>query len=106
MLQDPSWLREHGSVYHAFAVITMCRALHALEHGTIVSKPKAIAWARDRLGDPWGQLIDKAVPAARHEAGPGFLEESLSFIGFVKAQTMPGGKAVSGKEDRNAQDPS
>ena len=106
ILQDPSWLREHGSVYHAFAVITMCRALHALEHGTIVSKPKAIAWARDRLGDPWGQLIDRAIPAARHEAVPGFLEESLSFIGFVREKTMPGEKAVSGKGDRYAQSPS
>jgi predicted nucleotidyltransferase len=106
MLQDSSWLREHGSVYHAFAVITMCRALHALEHGTIVSKPKAIVWARDRLDDPWRQLIDKAVPAARHEAGPGFLEESLSFIGFVREQTMPGEKTASRKGDGHAQSPS
>jgi hypothetical protein len=99
MLEAPTWLREHGSIYHAFAVITMCRALHALEHGTIVSKPKAVAWARDRLGDPWRQLIDRAVPAARQEEGSGFLEEALSFVGFVKEQAASGQKTVSGKSE-------
>jgi hypothetical protein len=88
MLDDPSWLKEHDSPYHAFAVITMCRVLHALEHGTIVSKPKAIQWARQRLGEPWRQLIDKAVAASRHEAHNDFLDEALDFIRFVKEQTM------------------
>jgi predicted nucleotidyltransferase len=106
MLEDSSWLRQHGSVYHAFAVITMCRALHALEHGTIVSKPKAIAWARDRLGDPWRQLIDIAVPAARHEDRTGFLEQTLDFIRFVKEQILPGEETVSVKRDTDAQSPS
>ena len=41
MLEDPSWLKNHGSEYHAFAILSMCRALHALEHGMIVSKPVA-----------------------------------------------------------------
>ena len=32
MLDDSSWLREHKIGDHAFAVITMCRVLHALEN--------------------------------------------------------------------------
>jgi predicted nucleotidyltransferase len=87
MLASPTWLREHGSEYHAFAVITMCRALHALEHGTVVSKPKAIQWAKKELGDPWIQLIDKAVRAANHEKQDDFLDETLNFIRFTREQT-------------------
>jgi predicted nucleotidyltransferase len=88
MLDDPSWLRDHGSEYHAFAVFSMCRALHALEHGTIVSKPKAIQWAREKFSNPWRSLIDKAVSAARHEDQGGFLDEALDFIRFMKGQTI------------------
>ena len=87
MLDDPSWLREHENAYCAFAVITMCRVLHALEHGTVVSKPKAVQWARGHLADRWSELIDKAVAAARHEAVADFLDETLNFIRFVKEQT-------------------
>jgi predicted nucleotidyltransferase len=88
MLEDPSWLRDHGNKYQAFAVITMCRVLHALEHGTVVSKPKAVQWAREKLGSPWRRLIDKAVLASRQESQDDFLHETLDFIRFVKSQTV------------------
>src|SRR5689334_14419493 len=47
MLNDPGWLRQHQSNYHGYTVITMCRALHALRHGVIVSKPVAVKWAKE-----------------------------------------------------------
>ena len=87
MLEDPSWLSEHGNKYQAFAVITMCRVLHALDYGTVTSKPKAIQWARGKLGAPWTELIDKAVAASKYESDEDFLDETLDFIRFVKAQT-------------------
>jgi hypothetical protein len=87
MLEDPSWLRDHGSKYHAFAVITMCRALHALEHGTIVSKPRAIAWTTKHLANRWMGVLDKAVAAAREDGKDGFLSEALDLVRFVKEQT-------------------
>jgi aminoglycoside adenylyltransferase-like protein len=87
MLDDPSWLRDHDSGYHAFAVITMCRVLHALEYGTIVSKPRAVQWVRARLHDRWKQLIDKAMAASGHQNQYDFLDEALDFIGFTKEQT-------------------
>jgi hypothetical protein len=92
MLGDPSWLRDHGSKYHAFAVITMCRVLHALEQGTVVSKPKAVQWARGKLGDPWVAVIDKAVAASKHERQDDFLEETLAFVRFVREQTWKSAK--------------
>lgn len=85
MLADPSWLREHGSEYHAYAVISMCRALHALRHGIIVSKPVAAKWAQNKFGNAWSDLIEKAL-AAQDGTQTGFLEETLSFLQFTKTQ--------------------
>jgi hypothetical protein len=87
MLEDPSWLREHGNKYQAFAVITMCRVLHALKHGTVTSKPKAVQWARGELGISWQELIDHAVAASKQENEEDFLNETLNLIRFVKEQT-------------------
>ena len=44
-----------------FAILTMCRALYTLACGEVVSKPQAAAWAREALGTPWVQLIDRAL---------------------------------------------
>ena len=83
MLNDPSWLRDRESGDRAFAVITMCRVLYALEHGTIVSKPKAIQWARTTLDEPWKQLIDKAVAVSNHVDLDVPLAETLDFIQLI-----------------------
>ncbi len=88
MLADPSWLREHGGRYHAFAVITMCRVLHGLETGTIASKPRTIRWAQTRLPARWTQLIETAVAVSRGDRQDGFLDEALEFIRFVREQTV------------------
>ena len=101
MLEDPSWLRDHGGKYHAFAVMTMCRVLHALEHGTVVSKPKAVQWARETLGKPWVVLVDRAVSVSRHEEEADFLEDTLGFIRFVREKTIKF-ENLSGREIKNA----
>ena len=85
MLDDSCWLREHGSNYHGFTVITMCRALHALKYGTIVSKPVAVRWAKENLGSQWHQLIDQAV-ASQYGRHSEFLDETLDFIRFTREQ--------------------
>ncbi len=85
MLDDPSWLRDHENGYRAFAVITMCRVLHALETGTVVSKPKAIQWAKTKLDNPWKQLIDKAAITG-HDDHEISLNETLDFIRLIREQ--------------------
>jgi hypothetical protein len=55
----PAWLRPRSD--QAFAVLSMCRALYCLEHGRVVSKPAAAAWASRRLGPPWPELVDQAL---------------------------------------------
>ena len=64
----------------------MCRVLHALEHGTIVSKPKAIQWARTKLDSHWNELIDKAIAASEHKEQEITVDETLDFLRYTKAQ--------------------
>ncbi len=47
MLDNPGLIRNRE--YEAYATLTMCRALYALEYGDIVSKPAAARWARETL---------------------------------------------------------
>lgn len=88
MLNDPSWLRDYEVGYRSFAVITMCRVLHALETGTITSKPKAAAWTKTKLGEPWIHLIDKALAVINHEEQDISLDETLDFIRFIKGHIV------------------
>jgi predicted nucleotidyltransferase len=88
MLEDPSWLRDHESEYRAFAVITMCRVLHALEHGTIVSKPNAIQWAVTRIDNTWKPLIYKAARVSQYRGKDILLDETLDFIRFTREQVL------------------
>ncbi|MBL8100276.1 MAG: DUF4111 domain-containing protein [Anaerolineales bacterium] len=86
MLENPEWLRDHHDGYRSFAVITMCRVLHGLETGTITSKPKATAWAKENLDSKWKILIDKAVAISNHEEQEISLAETLEFIQYTKEQ--------------------
>ena len=86
MLNNPAWLKDKTDGDRAFAVITMCRVMHALEHGTIVSKPQAILWAQAKLGSHWNQLIDKAIAVSNHKEEKIDLSEILEFIKFTKEQ--------------------
>ena len=88
MLENPVWLSEHGREYHAFAVISMCRALHALRYGVIVSKPVASKWAQAEFGSRWSELIERALLSQQHGSGPGFLDETLNFIRFAREQSL------------------
>jgi hypothetical protein len=44
------------SEYQAYAILTMCRALYTLQHGTVVSKSVAARWAQEVLGERWAAL--------------------------------------------------
>lgn len=88
MLENPGWLDARGSMYHAYAVVSLCRALHALQHGTIVSKPVAAQWAREAFPQ-WKPLIGQAI-ISQHGDHPGFLEETLGFIRFTRERVADG----------------
>jgi hypothetical protein len=55
---DPEWQWPRR---HKFYVVeTVCRALHTLATGEIVSKPRAVAWARQTLPAPWPELVARS----------------------------------------------
>jgi hypothetical protein len=81
---DTTWLRPRN--YQAFAVLSMCRDLYALEHGTLVSKPAAAAWARRRLEPPWTAQVERALRWRSDErVDDRHLPETLGFVAHAVA---------------------
>ena len=56
---DTTLIRQ--SPYQAFAILSMCRVLYTMEHGTIVTKPSAARWALAALDERWLTLINRAL---------------------------------------------
>jgi predicted nucleotidyltransferase len=81
---DVAWLRPRN--YQAFAVLSMCRDLYALAHGTLASKPAAAAWAGRRLGRPWAAQVERALAWRSDErADDEHLPETLAFVAHAVA---------------------
>jgi Aminoglycoside adenylyltransferase, C-terminal domain len=76
---DVAWLRPRG--YQAFAILTMCRNLYVLEHGVLVPKPAAAAWAARRLGPPWPPMAERAMAwRADEQVDDRHLPETLALV--------------------------
>jgi hypothetical protein len=88
MLDNPSWLRDRGTEYHAYAVLTMCRSLYALEHGEVVSKPIAARWAQKKLGDKWSRVIERSLVGRNGKVNFSLYDDALALIWY----TMEKGK--------------
>jgi hypothetical protein len=81
ILHDPA--RLSTSEYQAFGVLTMCRALHTLQHGIIASKPAAARWAQAALGEPWAALIEYALAWQRDMPWDAHLDQTLDFVRYT-----------------------
>ena len=77
-LRDSEPLRFDG--YHAYTVVTLCRMLYTLHHGTVVSKPVAAQWAQATEGAPWAVLIERALDWAMCWE---YVNETLDFIQYT-----------------------
>jgi len=97
MLDDPA--RLHSPGYRAYAVLSMCRALRALQYGTIVSKPAAARWAaaREATGERWTALIERAL-AWRPDSPREALDETLDFIRYTLESSRQFGTLASSEE--------
>ena len=84
-LGGPEWLRPRD--YQAFAILTMCRALHTLAVGTVVSKPAAAAWASAHLDPRWSPLIARPL-AWRHDERPDDMGAMLAFVRWTVERAM------------------
>lgn len=80
MLENPAWLR--SDEYQAYAVLTMCRALFTLEHGSIASKPVSARWAQEKLDERYAALIERAL-LWQHGEQFNRLDETLDFIRYT-----------------------
>jgi hypothetical protein len=83
MIADPTRLER--SDYQAYAILSMCRALHALHTGTIVSKAAAAAWAQNRLGERRAHMIEQAI-AWRPGQRLDYLGEIVELIRYTVAR--------------------
>jgi len=97
MLDDPSWLRDHGIEYHTFAILSMCRALHALDHGGIVSKPVAAKWAQGELGSKWIPVIEQALIAQAGKKDFDLYDDTLELIGYTMDKVDAAEKSKTGE---------
>jgi hypothetical protein len=82
-LDGPEWLCTRE--YQAFAILTMCRALHTIAEGAVVSKRAAAEWAKRALDPAWTPLISRAL-AWRHDHAPDDMTEMLRFVAWAVEQ--------------------
>ena len=84
----PSPERFQNDDYQVYAILTMCRSLYVLEHGSVASKPEAAAWAIERLAEPWRSLVSAA---AAWKPGTGFNSQAatLEFIRYTLTACHP-----------------
>lgn len=54
----------------AYVILTMCRGLHAIRYGELLSKPAAAAWAQQEL-PRWADLIGRALDWRQRQHDPG-----------------------------------
>jgi len=83
-LDDPDPLKSRG--YQSYTVLTLCRILFTYEHGEIVSKPAAAAWAKQDLSKEWTGLIERAWAGRQTpslDALPEDVNGTLDFIRYT-----------------------
>ena len=84
LVGDPSEIDTRG--YQSYFVLTVCRVLYTLEHGSVLSKPAAAEWGKATLDPRWGALIEHAIRGRQSPDGPPDPDElaaTLAFIGYA-----------------------
>ena len=71
-----------GAGHQPFIVLTMCRALYTLKHGSVVSKRRSAEWATANLDKKWTELIEQAI-AWHYGDIPGDIGQSQEFMRYI-----------------------
>jgi len=71
-----------GVGYQPFVVLTMCRALYTLKHGTVVSKLRSAEWIIANSDRKWTRLIKQAM-AWHHGDPPGDIRQTQEFMRYI-----------------------
>lgn len=86
ILENPDQIKGRG--YQSYVVLSMCRILYTFQHGTIVSKPVAAAWAGANLEARWLGLIERAWEGRSFpglDATQEDLDQTLELIRYTTA---------------------
>jgi Domain of unknown function (DUF4111)/Nucleotidyltransferase domain len=85
---DPRMLENRW--LQAYAVVTFCRMLYTVQHGTVASKPAAVEWAQATLDGRWAGLIERAWAdrpnpslKSKQKADPNDARSTLEFIQYA-----------------------
>lgn len=87
-----------GASSLAYAILTLCRALHVLRTQTNASKQQAAAWTRERLPE-WGWLIDAALDCRLARGAIGF-EDERSRTGAERLIALLADEILEGNADQ------
>ena len=71
-----------GEGYQPFVVLTMCRALYTLKHGTVASKLRSAEWVIANLDRKWTKLINQAM-TWHYGDPPGDIGQTQEFIRYI-----------------------
>ena len=82
ILNNPNLINSRG--YQSYVVLSLCRIRYTLQFGDVVSKPFAARWAKERLGDPWAPLIDRAWTGRHNSQLPAESEDIQGTLDFIR----------------------
>jgi hypothetical protein len=77
--KDRLWFSERA--HQCYVIETMCRALHALAHPGLPTKPQAVTWALSALPDPWRKLVERSREwRMQQDLDDETAQEALAFV--------------------------
>lgn len=78
-----------------YLVLTMCRLLWTLEHGTVATKRGAAQWALGQIGAEWTELVERALAdradpwgRTRLPSDPELVARTCAFVDYARFQLV------------------
>lgn len=82
LLDQPARLGVWG--LNTYVVVTLCRILYTLQHGTVASKASAARWAQATLDPQWQPLIEQAWVWRYHPQPTASAAEVAATMAFIR----------------------
>ncbi len=104
LLSDPGQtfgLRLSQRGYQSYVVLTLCRILYTLQHGTVVSKPVAARWVQETAGEQWAPLIERAWVGRHYPQAEAWSEDVNGTLDFI-CYALKRGKQLGGATQAQA----
>jgi predicted nucleotidyltransferase len=92
ILADPARINSRG--YQSYTVLSLCRMIYTLDHGTVVSKPAATRWAQETLGERWAALVERTWVGRQHPQLEATAEDIRGTLDFIR-YTLERSRSVS-----------